>query len=40
MMVGHAAGHAAAQASRRGVAVQDVDVAALQDTLRAHGQVL
>ena len=40
MLLGHAAGLAAAQAARRGVAVQDVDVAALQDALRADGQVL
>jgi hypothetical protein len=40
MLLGHAAGAAAAQAARRGVAVQDVDVAALQDALRAAGQVL
>jgi FAD-dependent oxidoreductase family protein len=40
MMLGHAAGAAAAQAARRGVAVQDVDVAALQQELREGGQVL
>jgi hypothetical protein len=40
MLLGHAAGAAAAQAARRGVAVQDVDVALLQDALRAEGQVL
>jgi hypothetical protein len=40
MALGHAAGTAAAQAARRGVAVQDVDVAALQDDLRDEGQVL
>jgi hypothetical protein len=40
MLLGHAAGVAAAQAARRGVAVQDVDVVALQDDLRAAGQVL
>lgn len=40
MLLGQAAGTAAAQAARRGVAVQDVDVAALQDDLRAAGQVL
>ena len=40
MLLGHAAGLAAAQAARRGVAVQDVDVAALQDALRDEGQVL
>jgi hypothetical protein len=31
---------AAAQAARRGVAVQDVDVVALQEDLRMEGQVL
>jgi hypothetical protein len=40
MLLGHAAGLAAAQAARRGIAVQDVDVAVLQDDLRAAGQVL
>lgn len=40
MLLGFAAGRAAAQAARRGVAVQDVDVAALQDELRDAGQVL
>lgn len=40
MLLGHAAGVAAAQAARRGVAVQDVDVERLQDDLRADGQVL
>ena len=40
MLLGHAAGTAAAQAARRGVAVQDVDVSQLQDDLRAAGQVL
>lgn len=40
MLLGHAAGLAAAQAARRGVAVQDVDVDALQETLRDGGQVL
>jgi FAD dependent oxidoreductase len=40
MLVGHAAGVAAAQAARRGVAVQDVDVRALQEALRHEGQVL
>ena len=40
MLLGQAAGTAAAQAARRGVAVQDVDVAALQDELRAAGAVL
>jgi hypothetical protein len=40
MLLGHAAGIAAAQAARRGVAVQHVDVAALQEDLRRAGQVL
>jgi hypothetical protein len=40
MLLGHAAGLAAAQAARRGVAVQDVDVDALQHDLRDRGQVL
>jgi hypothetical protein len=40
MLLGHAAGIAAAQAARRGVAVQDVDVAAVQEALRQEGQVL
>jgi hypothetical protein len=40
MLLGHAAGVAAAQAARRGVAVQDVDVDVLQQTLRDAGQVL
>jgi hypothetical protein len=40
MLLGHACGHAAAQAARRGVAVQDVDVRALQDALRERGQAL
>ena len=40
MMLGHAAGAAAAQAARRGVAVQDVDVTRLQADLRDQGQVL
>jgi FAD dependent oxidoreductase len=40
MLLGHAAGAAAAQCARRGCAVQDVDVAALQDGLRDAGQVL
>jgi hypothetical protein len=39
-MLGHAAGVAAARAARRGVDVQDVDVARLQDDLVAAGQVL
>jgi len=40
MLLGHAAGIAGAQASRRGLAVQDVDVPRLQDDLRKAGQVL
>ncbi len=40
MLLGQAAGLAAAQAARRGVAVQDVDVEALQQKLRDAGQVL
>ena len=40
MLLGHAAGTAAAQAARRGVRVQDVDVDALQGSLRDAGQVL
>jgi len=40
MLLGHAAGLAAAQAARREVAVQDVDVAELQTSLRDQGQVL
>jgi hypothetical protein len=40
MLLGHAAGIAAAQAARRGVAVQDVDVEELQESLREGGQVL
>jgi hypothetical protein len=40
MLLGQAAGAAAAQAVRRGVAVQDVDVARLQADLREAGQVL
>jgi len=40
MALGQAAGTAAAQAARRGVAVQDVDVDALQRALRDAGQVL
>jgi hypothetical protein len=40
MLLGNAAGVAAAQAARRGVAVQDVDVSGVQEALRASGQVL
>ncbi|UBU10412.1 FAD-dependent oxidoreductase [Nonomuraea gerenzanensis] len=39
-MLGHAAGLAAARAAGSGKAVQDVDVTALQEELRAAGQVL
>jgi FAD dependent oxidoreductase len=39
-LLGHAAGLAAAQAARGGVAVQDVDVDALQRALLDDGQVL
>jgi hypothetical protein len=40
MLLGSAAGMAAAQAARRGVAVQDVDVGVLQESLLDLGQVL
>jgi hypothetical protein len=40
MLLGQAAGTAAAQAARRGVAVQNVVVPALQDDLRDASQVL
>jgi FAD-dependent oxidoreductase family protein len=40
MLLGHAAGTAAAQCARTGRAVQDADVPALQQSLRAQGQVL
>jgi hypothetical protein len=40
MLAGHAAGIAAAQASRHDVPVQDVGVSRLQDLLRDEGQVL
>jgi FAD dependent oxidoreductase len=40
MLLGHAAGLAAAQAARRGIAVQSVDVPSLQQELREQGQVL
>jgi hypothetical protein len=40
MVLGTAAGVAAAQAARRGVAVQDVDIGSLQQSLREQGQVL
>jgi hypothetical protein len=39
MMLGGAAGLAAAQCARRGVAVQECDVAALQEALREEGQL-
>ena len=40
MLLGQAAGLAAAQAARRDTCVQDVDVDVLQQSLRAAGQVL
>ncbi len=40
MLLGEACGLAAAQAARRGVCVQDVDVPALQEQLRDRGGVL
>ena len=40
MVLGHAAGTAAAQASRCGLAVQDIDITGLQEGLREEGQVL
>src|SRR5207248_2428221 len=40
MLLGHAAGLAAAQAARSNIAVQDVDVNALQRALVDQGQVL
>ena len=40
MLLGHAAGLAAAQAARRCIAVQDVDVGELQESLADQGQVL
>src|ERR687897_118271 len=40
MLLGQPAGAAAAQAARRGIAVQDVDVATLQQDLRQAGAVL
>jgi FAD dependent oxidoreductase len=40
MLLGHAAGLAGAQAARRNVAVQDVDVPELQRSLLDEGQVL
>jgi hypothetical protein len=40
MLLGDAAGVAAAQAAQRSIAVQDVDVDALQRSLRGRGQVL
>ena len=40
MLLGHAAGMASALAARRDACVQDVDVEALQRSLRDEGQVL
>ena len=40
MIAGHAAGIAAAQAGRRGVAVHEVDVDAVRERLRGQGQIL
>jgi hypothetical protein len=40
MVTGHAAGVAAAMALKNGIAVQKVNVAALQDKLRAQKQVI
>ncbi len=40
MIAGHAAGVAAAQASRRGAAVHEVDTGVLRARLAAHGQLL
>ena len=40
MIAGHAAGTAAAQATRRGIGVHEVDVAALRADLAAAGQLL
>ena len=40
MILGHAAGAAAAEAARSGLAVQDVDVPALQAALVAAGQII
>jgi len=40
MMVGHAAGVAAARAAKSGKAVQDLIIANLQERLRAQGQVI
>ena len=40
MMVGHAAGVAAARAAKSGKTVQDLIVANLQERLRAQGQVI
>lgn len=40
MIVGHAAGLAAAEVARQGIAVQQVDVPALQAKLRTQGQVV
>jgi hypothetical protein len=40
MALGHTAGEAAAQATRGGVSVQDVDVGELQRALAGAGQAL
>ena len=40
MILGHSAGIAAVQAMKTGKVVQDVDIAALQQELRAQGQIL
>jgi hypothetical protein len=40
MALGHAAGLAAARAATRGVAVQEVEIAAVRADLRQAGQVL
>lgn len=40
MIVGHAAGLAAAEVARQGIAVQQVDIPALQAKLRTQGQVV
>jgi hypothetical protein len=40
MIVGHAAGVAAAEVAQKGIPAQQVDVPALQNKLRAQGQVI
>jgi hypothetical protein len=40
MILGHTAGIAAAQALQAGVAVQDINIAALQKTLVSQGQII